>query len=747
MTYAEVFGGGTINPAQRTYLSLVTAVDVTLQWPTNTVGGDNVAADIIDVNASQPGVGITLSDARQVSNGFTSLFVNVDLLDFEVLDALGATIVTPAAGTAWFIYLTDNTTEDGTWATFQLGATVSVADAAALAGAGIKAITTSLNQSIPPTLTASTPITWVDANRALFTIWTGGVGVLDLPTPVSVGSDWFGIIRNEGTGILTVTPAGAETIDGAATLVMNPGESAFVITDNSDWFTVGLGSSSTIGFDYVSIDVSGSGDFILSGVQLDRISYNFTGLLTGNRKIIVPNTIQQYWMDNSTTGAFNFEVATAAQVTPIQVTQNNRTILYCDGTDVIDAETGTFTPPISIGQGGTGATNADDAMDNLGVGRDVLTPVNGGLDGGGNLGADLALLLDVDNLTVELVIDLSADTFAFYDDDAAAMRKAPLSLIGGITVEDEGVPLATLGTTLDFVGAGVVASGAGADKTITIDLVPVSGAADRLLRGDGAGGWVDAGASATLTAGAVLGMLDINLTGDLSIAAGANTILIGVAGQVAALVSSGGTIDYFRTDEAWRFEETIYLGEQGFAAPDVGGFGQIWVDNTVPNTLNFEDDDGNSYKLSGKEQNTTLIQSSATNNTTLANITGMTGFQIKANTRYKYRVVIHYEQDGGDIKVRPLVSQSPVDNGWRVVWGTDFSGTFESNMQAAFGSNATLTTMIDGQPACLITEGSFLSHATLDGTMSIQFAQNSSNGNPTTVEVESWCEVMENDNF
>jgi hypothetical protein len=39
---------------------------------------------------------------------------------------------------------------------------------------------------------------------------------------------------------------------------------------------------------------------------------------------------------------------------------------------------------------------------------------------------------------------------------------------GGITVEDEGTPLPTLATTLDFVGAGVTASGAGATKTITI---------------------------------------------------------------------------------------------------------------------------------------------------------------------------------------------------------------------------------------------------------------------------------------
>lgn len=40
--------------------------------------------------------------------------------------------------------------------------------------------------------------------------------------------------------------------------------------------------------------------------------------------------------------------------------------------------------------------------------------------------------------------------------------------IAGITVQDEGSPLSTLATTLDFVGAGVVATGSGATKTVTI---------------------------------------------------------------------------------------------------------------------------------------------------------------------------------------------------------------------------------------------------------------------------------------
>ena len=39
---------------------------------------------------------------------------------------------------------------------------------------------------------------------------------------------------------------------------------------------------------------------------------------------------------------------------------------------------------------------------------------------------------------------------------------------GGVTVEDEGSALSTTATTLNFVGDGVVASGTGAEKTITV---------------------------------------------------------------------------------------------------------------------------------------------------------------------------------------------------------------------------------------------------------------------------------------
>jgi hypothetical protein len=61
----------------------------------------------------------------------------------------------------------------------------------------------------------------------------------------------------------------------------------------------------------------------------------------------------------------------------------------------------------------------------------------------------------------------------------------------GITIQDEGTPLATLATTLNFVGSGVTASGTGATKTITVTsastVVMISGGGppDPVLTSDG----------------------------------------------------------------------------------------------------------------------------------------------------------------------------------------------------------------------------------------------------------------------
>ena len=375
--FTDVFGGANIYPSEISYSAIALSADVVLSWPEETSTNDNLATRIIDVTASAAGFNIFLPDAAKSGTGNTILFNNLGAYTFTVKDADGVQVGTIAAGALWQIYLTDNTTAAGVWQLLQYGATASVANASALAGTGIVAVGTLLSQSVPITSFNSDYSAGV-SDRAKMYNWTGAGGTLTLPDPVTTGTNWFMYLRNSGTGAIVADAPGTTTINDTSFLSFQPGESAIIATDGANFFTIGFGQSATFAFDYTVIAVGGTGNYTLSGSELNRVSYRFTGIKTGNRAIIVPATVQQYWVDNETTGSYTFTVKTAAG-TGVVIADGERAILYSDGTNVLRADTAGVSYPIAVAQGGTGATTAGAALINLGgtaVGTGLFTAVD-----------------------------------------------------------------------------------------------------------------------------------------------------------------------------------------------------------------------------------------------------------------------------------------------------------------------------------------------------------------------------------
>lgn len=366
-SFTNTFGGTVIYPAQPSYISYTASTSLSLSWPLETAPSNNIVAAINDVNFTASPLTITLADATKISTGIAPLFNNTGANAFTVLGSTGGTLLTATAGSAWIMYLTDNTTTSGLWRTFQMGAGTSSATAASLAGLGIKAITTTLNQEYPAFSFNTTPQTLTTAHRAALVIWTGGAGAFNFSALATLTSGWFVNITNQGTGALVLTPPSG-LINGAATFTLNPSDSVILITDGANMFTIGFGQSPVFSFTFITIDCTGlSGTLVLAGTQLNKTAMRFTGAIAGNLDIIVPSTVQQYWVDNETTG-FIFGVRTTTQVSPgVSITSTARDILYCDGTNVVRAETVGFASPIPVSGGGTGATTASGARVNLDV--------------------------------------------------------------------------------------------------------------------------------------------------------------------------------------------------------------------------------------------------------------------------------------------------------------------------------------------------------------------------------------------
>jgi hypothetical protein len=339
-SYVNPFSGQTISPSQVSYESISLTANLQLEWPIN--GNDATpASSIIDVTATSSGTAtgwlLELPPASQVSTGQSLIVRNIGSNTFTVTDYSGNTIIAVASGISQFIFLTNNSTTNGVWQSVVFGAGTSSANASALAGYGLLASGLTLNQSYNVT-SYYTGATLGAANRAQFNVWTGGVGAFTLPSASTIGNNWFTIIRNNGTGILTLTPVGTDTIDGNANQQLQLTESLVIVSNGTTGYnTYAYGRSNTFAFTQLAQVVTG-GTLTLTAAQGANIIQEYSGVLTSNQIIVLPSTVQLYSLQNSTSGAYTmtFKTAVSGGATLV-VNQGQTAFVVCDGTNVYSA--------------------------------------------------------------------------------------------------------------------------------------------------------------------------------------------------------------------------------------------------------------------------------------------------------------------------------------------------------------------------------------------------------------------------
>ena len=341
MSYNSPFTGNVIQPTDVAFRAFSISANTQLEWPINGNATPNYTARIMEVTATVGGLRLDMPPANQASVGNDALIRNVGANTFTVADFDGNTIVSISAGQAKYIYIEDNPDEAGTWGVIAFGVGTSNVDASTLAGLGLLASGNTLNQSHPVNPIA-TNYTAVASDRAQTIVWTGGAGTITLTSALTLGNNWFTLIRNNGTGTLAVSPPGGQTIDSAASLDLQPNDSCFVICSGAAFFSVGVGRSTEFNFTQLTKVVT-SGSYTLTPIEASNVIQKYTGTLSNNVTVQLPQTIQVYYITNQTDGTgsgftITFTTGVPGSGTAI-VPAGQQVILLCDSVNLLNAST------------------------------------------------------------------------------------------------------------------------------------------------------------------------------------------------------------------------------------------------------------------------------------------------------------------------------------------------------------------------------------------------------------------------
>jgi hypothetical protein len=339
-TYNSPFSGDVIQPTDVSYQRYYLTASINLYWPINGVPATyDVAARIMDISASANGFSITMPPANQASVGQDALFNNTGAYDIDVIDYSSGAITTVLAGKSSYIYITYNANTAGTWGVIDFGTTTSSNNAATLAGFGLLAISNTLNQS-HPTQAILDGSTFSASNRAQTMIWGGGAGSVTLDSATSIGDNWFILLKNNGSGTLTVNCSGSDFIDLQSNKTFQPNESALIVCDGSGYVTIGYGTSSTFFFSALTKALA-AGTYVLTTSEAQSIIQEYVGTLTGDVVVVYPPVVALYVISNQVVdNGHTLTVTTGiGGASTVLVPPGQQVSLICDGVNFYNANT------------------------------------------------------------------------------------------------------------------------------------------------------------------------------------------------------------------------------------------------------------------------------------------------------------------------------------------------------------------------------------------------------------------------
>jgi hypothetical protein len=131
-----------------------------------------------------------------------------------------------------------------------------------------------------------------------------------------------------------------------------------VVCSGTAFYTVGLGKSTLFNYTQLTKDVAAGGTFTLTSSEASNVIQKYTGTLAGNVTIVVPPTVQVYYIINDTVGGVNdytITVTTGSGATAV-ISAGQQATLVCDSVNLFNANTvlaGSTT--IALGNGNVGS--------------------------------------------------------------------------------------------------------------------------------------------------------------------------------------------------------------------------------------------------------------------------------------------------------------------------------------------------------------------------------------------------------